>query len=929
MLVKDEGGRGFGVGLAILVVGVSIGHFARPLRWFESVEPATGDPPTMRDVSLAPNLTPNPNPRPLEDNGLLTLAFDIPESSAQTLQRVRDLATERGVIVQADDDTVLATIRADGGKPMEADIRIKGDWTDHVEGDKWSLRIKLADERLLGMRVFSIQRPMTRGMMWEWLAHKAASKLDVLAPRSTFCNVVINGNPNGVYFLEEHFSKEMIESQGRREGPIVLWDESTHWSVLLHKARVPSKDVSLPMSRSLGPAHAVGSSSIRAYGERRLSSIESLNAMLLSALDKMRALRAQGVLGQEANGRLRALQAYYDLQGQTLEQLVDVDRLARYHAVASLFQISHSLIWHNMRFYHDPLVDRLEPISFDNMPHEPSMREPVPFRSRSLVSQFANSPAYYDGLYIWMGRIAAPDWLDEFFAEVQPQIEVFEAALAADEPLPGRMRFSSMKQRLRAQSIYLRKALFPPDPVNFEAFYELRDPQATNLEGGIAVDAWSTTLTPTVIEGFRFSNGATVSPASALSPHALGAHVRGEAVVLPRDGRSVTFRFDLDERLANLETVEQLKDSVQESVQDRGPLELDVDVLYRPIAAEQIAEEVLMFRPRDPKWTQQKGRPSAPSLEELLEDHPYLVHDSARGEVEIPPGIWEIDGDLVLPRGLSLRLRHGTTLRFDEDAILLSEAPLQFHGAATGKVILEPKEGLASWKGVCVLEADGVSEWQNVIVRKTDAVSRAGWILTGGITFYRSPITMRHVLIEGTLAEDGTNFFGTNFLLENVEFKACVSDSFDGDFVTGIVRNCTFQDGLADGVDLSGSDVEIVDCTFLRMGDKAISAGEDSTVRVRGGEARDISIGIAAKDRSNVFAEGMTIRNAKNYALAAFIKKPQFGPCTLSVTGLTIEGSVRGDALAQTGCVLEIDGVAFPAQDLDVDRLYKEKILGQ
>jgi len=933
MLVKDENGRGFGLGWLILVVGILIGHFARPLRWLESTAEAPEDEATEREVRLAPHLMPNPDPGDRLENGLLTLSFNIPEDSAATLQSVRDRGMERGIIVQTDEDTVPATITATGhggdGVPMAAEIRIKGDWTDHIDGDQWSLRIKLKNERLLGMRVFSIQRPMTRGMMWEWLAHRAAGELDVLAPRSTFCNVVINGNANGIYFLEEHFSKEMVEAQGRREGPIVLWDESTHWSVLLHKARVPSKNVHLPMSRTLGPAHAVGTSPVRAYGEKRLSSIESLNAMLLSAIDKMRALRAESILGQEANGRLRALQAYADLQGQTIEQLVDVDRLARYHAMASLFQINHSLIWHNMRFYHDPLVDRLEPISFDNMPHEASMREPVPFRAKSLVAQFANSAQYYDGLYIWMGRICSPEWLDAFLAKVQSELEVFESALLAEGPLPDRLRIAGMRQRLRAQSVYLRKAIFPPDPVNFECFYELEDPGASNLTGTIVVDAWATTLTPVVIEAFRFSNGTEVAPAEALVDDALGAHARGEAVVLPRDGRSVSFRFGLDERLANLETAEQLKDAVRRAATDRGPLQLDVDVLYRAIAATEVREEVLSFRPRDPKWTQLTGRPKAPSLEELLADHPYLVHDRARGEVEFLPGTWDVDGDLVLPRGASLRLRTGTTLRFDQDAVLLSESPLLFEASPSGPIVLEPKEGLESWKGICVLEADGASTWQNVVVRKTDAISRAGWILTGGITFYRSPITMRGVRIEGTIAEDGTNFFGTNFLLDGVTFDGCISDSFDGDFVTGEVRNCTFQNGLADGVDFSGSDVDVVDCRFIGMGDKAISAGEDSVVRVRGGIADGIAIGIAAKDRSRVVAEGMVIRNAENYALAAFIKKPQFGPSSMKVTGLTIEGSGLGDALAQTGCVLEIDGVAVPTQDLDVDKLYREKILGQ
>ena len=127
MLVKDESGRGFGLGWTILVVGILIGHFARPLQWLQGAS-QTEEVPTDREVTLAPHLVPDPDPREQQDNGLLTLSFEIPEESAATLQRVRDRAVERGIIVQTEEDTVPATITADG-VPMKADIRIKGDWT--------------------------------------------------------------------------------------------------------------------------------------------------------------------------------------------------------------------------------------------------------------------------------------------------------------------------------------------------------------------------------------------------------------------------------------------------------------------------------------------------------------------------------------------------------------------------------------------------------------------------------------------------------------------------------------------------------------------------------------------------------------------------------------------------------------------------------
>ena len=76
------------------------------------------------------------------DNELVTLRIEIPPASARVLQEVRDRAMNRGVIVQTAADTVPAFVLRDG-KRMPAEIRIKGDWIDHVETDRWSLRIRL------------------------------------------------------------------------------------------------------------------------------------------------------------------------------------------------------------------------------------------------------------------------------------------------------------------------------------------------------------------------------------------------------------------------------------------------------------------------------------------------------------------------------------------------------------------------------------------------------------------------------------------------------------------------------------------------------------------------------------------------------------------------------------------------------------------
>ena len=917
MLTKRERSSGTWAGLGILALGIAIGSLARPERWFAR---------NAREVERAPfpALVPASPGETAPENGLETIELVIPESSAAVLERVRAASLERGIITQTDADVVPAELVSHGARQM-VELRIKGDWTDHVEGQRWSYRIRLANGTFRGMREFSIQAPATRGYLWEWLVHAAARHEGVLAPRSTFLNVSQNGHALGVYFLEEHFERELLESQGRREGPIVVWDESVLWSALLEEGNILSKGVRGFDSRLNAGAHTLDPAEVRAYSEKRLSRSEESNRALHAALEQMKALRALALADQPESERQRVLEALDQLRGRTLEELVDVDRLGCAHALLSVFQSEHSLAWHNMRFYRDPVQARLEPILFDSAAQDPAGRDPVPWRATGIAAAFARSPGYYEALFRHLGRFLNSAWLDGLLAELEPDLARFEAALRAGEELPAGSSLGEMKQRLRAQLVYLRKTCLPEDAVNFEASYALTDAKRNAGEGVLEVRARVTTRSPVQVEAFLFSNGGRTPAAGALAPSP-GAHVRAGAVVLPSDGRAALFRFPMNERLANLETVEKVTRAIRQELEGDQTLDLDVRASYSLLAAHDEREELLLFR-KQPRAAEGADRPAAPSLEEALERHPFLRYDFARRELTAPAGAWEVEGDLVLPGGVALALGPGTTLRFRAGAVLLADAALSFAGTPKDPVVLEPAEGSASFCGVVVLGANGRSEWKDVVVRRTAAVSRGGWIQTGAVTFYRSPVTMLRCQFEGTEAEDALNVLGADIALEAVTFSGCASDGFDGDFVTGEIRDCVFRDGKADGVDVSGADVLVRNCRFERLGDKACSIGERSKARIEGGAARDVSVGVAAKDGSEVEVSGLAVE-ARNYALAAFVKKAEYGPSRLTAHGLTIGATGRGKAIAQTGCVLELDGERVPTRDIDVEASYAEGVLG-
>jgi hypothetical protein len=316
-------------------------------------------------------------------------------------------------------------------------------------------------------------------------------------------------------------------------------------------------------------------------------------------------------------------------------------------------------------------------------------------------------------------------------------------------------------------------------------------------------------------------------------------------------------------------------------------------------------------------------RPAAPTLDEALRLHPYLQPGDEEGWLTIPAGMWDISGTLVLPPGYGLQLGPGTTLRFGAQDFLLAGGPLDFRGTAKTPVLLQPQGEV--WLGVLVLDADAPSFWEHVTVEKTDAIARDGWMFTGAVTFHRSPVRLSHGRFLGTRAEDALNIIRSHFEMTDCEFVDTASDAFDGDFTEGLIERCVFRNVAADGIDISGSDLTVRDVRFHNLGDKALSVGEASRMVAERIFVDTADFALASKDNSYLEATRVTVRNIEIAALAAYIKKPAYGPSTMIVNRIDFGDTPPEQiALVQTGCYIDLDGQRIWGWEVDVDALYEK-----
>ena len=209
----------------------------------------------------------------------------------------------------------------------------------------------------------------------------------------------------------------------------------------------------------------------------------------------------------------------------------------------------------------------------------------------------------------------------------------------------------------------------------------------------------------------------------------------------------------------------------------------------------------------------------------------------------------------------------------------------------------------------------------NVEIRATAGISRDGWITTGGVTFYESPVELTSSRLLDSVAEDAINVVRTEFQFLDCEFGNLASDAFDGDFTEGSIEHCGFHDVRGDGIDVSGSSITVDNVSLLQIYDKGISAGEGSTVAAADMHASNVGIAIASKDLSQVTVEGAHIDRALIAPFAAYVKKMEYGPASIRASHVEIVDGAR-QSLVQTGSSVVIDGEAASATNLDVPDLY-------
>lgn len=865
--------------LTLLALAFGAGLFIARLPAFSPATPAPALAP-LAPTPIPPSPTPPPTPTatsPETGDVLETLYIEIAPPDMATLEAKRQEALRLGILLASDADFVPATIRV-GQETIPVNLRLKGDWADHFAREKWSFRIRTRGEHyLFGMRVFNVQDPSTRSFLNEWLFLENLRREGVLAVGYRFVRVVLNGEYKGIYALEEGFARELIESQERRQGLIVCYDEDLVWEY-----RAYYDDQLIP------------------FGVNAFHVVDEFEAGYVARSPDLSAQRdtAIGLLEAVWRGQRPAAEVF------------DLETMGRFLALSDLWSAPHGLIWHNLRYYYNPITARLEPVAFDcdalagnldlaglpqsAFPDEPWMQRTVFYDDPQLQAAYVRE----------LARVSQPGYVEALEAELGPQFERLRAALETEfgaEPLAPPWDTLRRRQELARQIVRPLQAVYA----------YVRRPQE-ELTTTLDLDVGNLLNLPVEVIGLEMGG--------ALAPANRNWVASESAAQVVRDADTLVLR----PLRADADFVPYVYLRVPVSALPGVPVTNALGIPDLRIVTRLwglTATITTTVLPGYPPPLAEGPLPEPPTLEQALAQHPYL-QVAGENMLTIPAGTWAISGSLVLPAGYGLRLGPGTTLRFGETDYLLARGPLDLRGNERAPVVLEPLG--ERWNGVVVLDAGADSTWEYVTLDRAYAIDRHGWLLTGGATFYRSPIRLSHSRIVNALGEDGINVVRARFEFVDSEFGPAFSDAFDADFAQGRIECCVFHDTGGDAVDVSGSDVQVRDVRLLDIGDKGLSVGEGSRLTAQAVYIENAGFGLASKDLSQATLSDATIAGVRVAGLAAYIKKPQYGPASVTASRVTfVDVPPEQYALVQTGSWIDLDGVRIWGTEVDVEALYQ------
>jgi len=712
-----------------------------------------------------------------------------------------------------------------GDETIECKIRSKGDRDIHYdEADKMSYRIKLkGGTTIMGMKIFSMHKPRARNYLDEWIFLQMMREEGLITPRYEFVNLTVNGDDKGLYVAEEHYTKHLIERNGKKEGPILKFDE----------------DVSTDFRKT----------NILVYENRKWSNPAQL-ALKRKAVQLVEGFR---------KGELSAADVF------------DVKQMARFFAVADLCAARHGTVVKSLRFYYNPITSKLEPIPFDG------------HRGTSGAGYYLLAQIGIDAKENWIHNIYA-DWYKEWFnREDRYSEEFYSEYIRTLERISKRNYLIQFFERNETEIERLLELIYSEFPGHDNIFsygpfpyYFSRSSYYQNQQH----------ITRYLTKPKLIANLITIEDTSVVIdvtnnhvalPYELLDLTYKKRIGFPEEG---THLIIVENSLIEGRAAKRVRFNLGGMSKAKLYRKKDIILSFRHPGSS-VIHTVPLNVSTDNDITELSN--DVIRRRSNMDDFDFIENDRGGKVATIKAGSYDLDKSLIIPAGYTFKIEKGVEINLVNKSLILSYSPLLWIGTEEEPIEIKSSEADRG-QGLLVMGAPEKSFLSQVRFSFLGNPDTNDWSVPGSVTFYESDVRIDGSTFHGNVSEDGLNIIRSNFSINHCDFHNTFSDALDIDFGVGEIFSCIFSEISNDAVDVSGTTLKMDSVHIKSTGDKGLSVGEQSKVNIKNMSIKNTEIAITSKDNSEVFVTNIDLENCK-LGYAVFQKKSEYGSAKLRVNG--------------------------------------------
>ena len=711
------------------------------------------------------------------------------------------------------------------GKKIKTKIRLKGDRKVHYENkNKSSYKLNIRNKNVYkSLSSFSIQKPRIRNYIHEWIFHELAKEIGLISLDYDFVKLKINGENKGLFVIEESFSNTLLEKNNRRAGPIFGLNEEFEMGNFFEAKLDP-------------------------YQLKYWLKPENINLYLL------------------AKNKLSSLQN----RSMELNEVIDLQKWSDYFVLCDLLFTHHGLLPKSVKFYYNPITGLFEPIPFDG--HKMPSYDYSP-----KIEKYFNQNTTFDvanlNVFEQVDEKNFSKWLKLFFYKKNGKLND-EFYLAYQNSIKKINNTNLIESFLKRNQDFI-------DKINTKIYLDdFQFDYPTDRKKGLGIYYFDSKK---IIERINIINKKNKIILSSIviddfdntilisNKNYINNKLKIKKILCKKiNAENEFFYKDINYRIKfNKNSLQKKEIGLSNTICTKAIL---IDTSNNEEYQKKIDENLFYkFKKKEKKYFNnyfvKKDNFLYPKFNETI-----------------------IDKNIYIPKNFRVIIKPNQIIRLINNAFIFSESCWFLDGSKQEPILISGYHD--NYGGGIFISSDENNFFNNIKLEYLNGPDIKTKInnennlsehrIYGALNFFKTKVEISNLYFSNISSEDALNIIKSNFIIKDSYFSNIASDAIDFDYSNGKINNIFFENIVDDALDFSGSKVDVQKINARLVGDKVISAGENSQLNINDLKIYDSFIGIANKDGSLLTLKKGDFDRVK-IPLASFSKKNFYKNSHMSV----------------------------------------------